>query len=71
MIRTFHPSSVRQYGSWWRRFKGFMESNSNYLTDSSVLDLNSWLANVGTRASATITAQYAALADPLWFRADI
>ena len=71
MIRALRPSSMRQYKSCWRRFKDFMEINSKGLTDSTVLDFLSWLANVGNRAPATITAHYAALADPLWFGANI
>ena len=48
-----------------------MESNGKDLTASTILDFLSWLANVGNRAPATISAHYAALVDPLWFGADI
>lgn len=71
MIKALRPSSIRQYESCWRRFQSFMESNGKDLTASTILDFLSWLANVGNRAPATISAHYAALVDPLWFGADI
>lgn len=67
MLRALRPSSVRQYESCWRRFQDFLRQHSiTSLSPSVVLDLLEWLANARSRAAATVSAHYVALADPLF-----
>ncbi|KAK4324290.1 hypothetical protein Pmani_005130 [Petrolisthes manimaculis] len=41
------------------------------LSQDTVLSFLTWLSSTGNRASATVTSHVSALADPLWFGADI
>ncbi|XP_076065921.1 uncharacterized protein LOC143039577 [Oratosquilla oratoria] len=72
MLRAHRPSSVRQYESCWRRFQDFLRRHAIVtISASTVLDFLSWLADTTNRAPATISAHYAALADPLYFGMNI
>ncbi|XP_045106652.1 uncharacterized protein LOC123501712 [Portunus trituberculatus] len=72
MLRAHRPSSVRQYESCWRRFQDYVRVHEvEVISASTVLDFLAWLADSTNRAPATVSAHYAALADPLRFGMEI
>ncbi|KAK4311182.1 hypothetical protein Pmani_017301 [Petrolisthes manimaculis] len=71
MRKALRPTSRRQYQSCWKRFQIFLSSAGRPLSQDTVLPFLAWLSSTGNRAPATFTAHVSALADPLWFGADI
>ncbi|KAK4322186.1 hypothetical protein Pmani_006985 [Petrolisthes manimaculis] len=71
MLNALRPTSRRQYQSCWKRFQIFLSSAGRPLSQDTVLSFLTWLSSTGNRAPATVTAHVSALADPLWFGADI
>lgn len=68
MLKAHRPSTVRQYESCWRRFQDFLRRHAiGTISASTILDFLTWLADSTNRAPATVSAHYAALADPLRF----
>ena len=68
MLGAHRPSSVRQYESCWKRFQDYLRrQNLQSVSEGTVLDFLTWLAESTNRAPATVMGHYAALADPLYF----
>ncbi|KAK4321227.1 hypothetical protein Pmani_007952 [Petrolisthes manimaculis] len=71
MLNALRPTSRKQYQSCWRRFQIFLSSADRPLSQDTVLSFLTWLSSTGNRAPATVISHVSALADPLWFGADI
>ncbi|MPC38800.1 hypothetical protein E2C01_032316 [Portunus trituberculatus] len=70
MLKSLRLSSVRQYESCWRRFQDYITQYPITSTAKAVvIDFLNWLTFTGNRAP--VSAHYAALADPLYFRLSI
>ncbi|KAK3887291.1 hypothetical protein Pcinc_008555 [Petrolisthes cinctipes] len=66
MLRAHRQSSVRQYESCWKRFQDFLRRHpSRVISEDTVLEFLTWLADSTNRAPATVLAHHAALSDPL------
>ncbi|KAK3886697.1 hypothetical protein Pcinc_009163 [Petrolisthes cinctipes] len=66
MLRAHRQSSVRQYESCRKRFQDFLRRHpSRVISEDTVLEFLTWLADSTNRAPATVLAHHAALSDPL------